>query len=156
MTGAKTIMAGGPWLGTDVNVSLDRRALVKGWVVAVGIWLLAGMGLILTVELSLNEVFAGPTFLGSFFPLFAAVSVGLALVAGAPGAMALAWLLRPVRAKWCPVAVFYLLPTLLLAIPVGFAANGNPQATLAVGSVLGVCSAAGRAAVIHDEPDIAA
>lgn len=72
--------------------------------------------------------------------------------------MALVWLQRPVRAPWVHVAVFYLVPTLLLAIPVGFAAAGNPLATLVLGSALAVFSAEGRAAVIkdaviHDEPD---
>lgn len=75
--------------------------------------------------------------------------------------MALVWLQRPVRAQWVHVAVFYLVPTLLLAIPVGFAAAGNPLATLVLGSALAVFSAEGRAAVIkdaviHDEPDAAA
>lgn len=133
------------------RVELDARAIAKGWAVTVALWLAVLFFYFwMSNTLYAPEPGSAPSDgLGYWTIIFALVSVAVALVAGLPLGLVLSWVLSPIRQQWIHVSAFFAVPTLVLAIPF-LAEPGNGLAPLGLGAVLGLCCAAGRAAIIRN------
>ncbi|MFB0835732.1 hypothetical protein ACX8Z9_04825 [Arthrobacter halodurans] len=132
-------------------VVLDSYAIAKGWFIAVVVWLVGALLLFLGLDASTVKE-PGTLYIDnvSIWPVFAIVSVAAAIAIGLPLGLLLARLLRPVRNQWIHVGAFFAVPALLFAWPLGFLFGGGFPGGLMLGSLIGVCSAISRAAIIRN------
>lgn len=75
---------------------------------------------------------------------------GVALVVGAPVAVALAYVLRPVRNQWIHVGAFFLGTTLVFWVLGALAGFGWLTGSLGVWATVGFAAAIGRLAIWKD------
>lgn len=73
-------------------------------------------------------------------------AAGLGLFTALPVALALGFLLRPVRSQWLHVLAFFLVPTAIAWLLIGLVVR-SVAVPLLMALAIGVCAAAGRAAV---------
>lgn len=137
-------------VGSRLLVVLDSYAIAKGWFIAVVVWLVGALLLSLGLDASTVKE-PGTLYIDnvSIWPVFAIVSVAAAIAIGLPLGLLLAHLLRPVRNQWIHVVVFFAAPALLFAWPLGFLFGWGFLGGLMLGSLIGVCSAIGRATIIR-------
>jgi hypothetical protein len=133
-----------------VRVRLDGYAFVKGWAITVTLWLLGGLVWAWAADATRVEQ-PGIAYIDyiHLWPVFAFVSFFVAVGLG-PLAFLLSYLLRPIRQQWLHVLGFYALFTSLPAVALAFTSAPGILLAVGLGSLLGICAAAGRAAVIRD------
>ena len=150
--GDDTFMANyAPYGQQRFEVRLDGYAFIKGWAVTVALWLTGGL-IWAWVSDAVHVRRPGTAYTDSLalWPLFAFVSVFVAIGLG-PLAYLLGYLLRrPVQRQWLHVLGFYALFTALPAAALAFIPTPGILLPIGLGSLLGICAAAGRAAVIRD------
>lgn len=133
------------------RIVLGPFALIKGWFIAVTVWV--GTLCVLLVGQELLSA-ASPERDGNYIPamalavLFWGYMVGL-VVAG-PLGWALAFLLRPVRKQWLHVAAFFAVPTVLFWVLGALLGFGWSVGLLGLWATVGAASALGRFAVRKD------
>lgn len=132
------------------QVRLDGYAFVKGWVITVVLWLVGGLIWAWGADATRVEQ-PGTAYIDyiHLWPTFAFVSFFVAVGLG-PLAFLLSYLLRPIRQQWLHVLGFYALFTALPAVALAFTSALGILLSIGLGSLLGICAAAGRAAVIRD------
>jgi hypothetical protein len=126
--------------------SFDGYAVVKGWIVTVGLWLGFTLALAVYWDARSDEYYSGQLDNVDFWPMFAVASLVVALLAGLPLALLLDRVLRRVQVPWLHVAAFFVLFTLLpVALFIRDIVFPGPGISLGC-AVLGACAAIGRAA----------
>lgn len=132
------------------QVRLDGYAFAKGWVITVATWLIGGFIWAWWSDSTRVEE-PNTAYIDSLplWPIFAVVSVGVAALLGAPLAFLLVCLLRSVRPQWVHVVAFFVVFTTVTAVVFSIVSPaGGTLPFLGLGSLLGICAAAGRAAII--------
>lgn len=133
----------GPGAGRS---SFDGYAVMKGWIVTVGLWLGFALALAVYWDARRDEHYSGQLDSVGFWPMFAVVSLVVALLAGLPLALLLDRVLRRVQVPWLHVAAFFVLFTLLpAALFIRDTVFSDPGTFLGC-AVLGACAGLGRAA----------
>ncbi|MFT4469692.1 hypothetical protein ACMX2H_07230 [Arthrobacter sulfonylureivorans] len=127
------------------RVVLGSYAFVKGWLVAHGSW----FAFSLTVSI-IDTVISPDSAALSFWGLALMVSFFFAALLGAPVALALAALLRPLRRQWIHVLVFAVgLGGFTWAVFASLAPDTGALPAV-VAAIAGTAAGLGRAAVIPD------
>ncbi|MET3922731.1 hypothetical protein ABIB26_003692 [Arthrobacter sp. UYEF20] len=128
------------------RVTLGAYAFIKGWLVSFGAWF--AFSLLVTIidsfssQTSLAWSLWGVVLLFSFF---------IAVLIGAPAALVLSLLLRPVRRQWIHVLAFGAGFALLTTAIVYLLVPGTPAALpLGLAAVVGTATGLGRSAIRHD------
>ncbi|MFF5791785.1 hypothetical protein ACFY5D_07045 [Paeniglutamicibacter sp. NPDC012692] len=130
--------------------SIDGYAVAKGCLVTVGAWLVGSLIWAIWIEVTRAvEPDVGYIPYLEIWPVFALVSVMLAMIAGFPLALLLDRVLRSVESPLIHVAVFLAFFTLLPAIPLGLSLGDDWILAYGYSSLLGVCAALGRAAAFR-------
>ncbi|MFL4474606.1 hypothetical protein ACIPVK_11470 [Paeniglutamicibacter sp. MACA_103] len=126
--------------------SFDWYAVVKGWTVTVGLWLGFGLALALYWDARSEHRLIYQLDSVDFWPMFAAASLVVALLAGFPLALLLDRVLRRWQLPWLHVAAFFAFFTLLPAsLFIRDSMFWQPEAFLGC-AALGACAGLGRAA----------
>ncbi|TJY68896.1 hypothetical protein E4J89_13555 [Arthrobacter sp. CAU 1506] len=127
------------------RVVLGSHAFFKGWLVAFGSW----FAFSLTISI-IDTVVSPDSAALSFWGLALMVSFFFAALLGAPAALAVAALLRPVRRQWIHVLVFAVgLGGFTWAVFAGLAPETGALPAV-VAAIAGTAAGLGRAAVIPD------
>ncbi|MGM0929259.1 MAG: hypothetical protein ACQEXN_06090 [Actinomycetota bacterium] len=127
------------------RVVLNRYAFFKGWLLAFGSWF------VFSLVLSIIDTVISPSSAAlSFWGLVLMVSFLFAALLGAPFALVLSLLLRPVRQQWIHVLVFTAgIGGFSWAVFAGLAPNTGALPAV-VAAIAGITAGLGRAAVIPD------
>ncbi|WP_455834087.1 hypothetical protein [Pseudarthrobacter siccitolerans] len=123
------------------GVTLTGKALIKGLLISSTCWI-AGL-LIVVWQFS-------PQYLGGFALMILIGGYGVAMVVGAPLAVALAYVLRPVRNQWIHLAAFFAGTTLVFWVLGALAGFGWFTGSLGVWASVGLAAAIGRLAIWKD------
>ncbi len=130
--------------------SIDGYAVAKGSLVTVGAWLVGSLILAIWIEVTrVVEPDVGYIPYLEIWPVFAIVSVMLAMFAGFPLALLLDRVLRGIESPVVHVAAFLAFFTLLPAIPLGCSLGDDWIQAYGYSSLLGICAAIGRAAAFR-------
>lgn len=141
-------MKGKSPVSSTYRVVLGSSAFIKGWLIAVLLWV-TPLGLFLVARELIASAQSGD---GTTHAPGVALAVllygfGAALVFAAPLAWVLAYLLRPVRNQWVHVAVFFAAPTLVFWTAGGLLGFGWSLGALGFWATVGAAAAIGRFAV---------
>lgn len=129
-------------------VVLEAFAFIKGWFIAVTLWVAGLCVIFVAQELGSPALSEGGAnhWLGLAL-LILMYAYGVALVFAAPLAWLLGYLLRPVRNQWIHVAAFFAVPTLLFLTLGGVLGFGWTLENLGFWATVGAAAALGRWAV---------
>lgn len=133
------------------RVVLDAYGLIKGWLIATSLWvgvLLIAVAAFFGVPAVQNGTDAG--HLWGVLGMAAFYGFGVALLAAAPLAWVLAYLLRPVPNQWVHIGAFFVVPTLVFWVLGSVLAFGWQPVMLLPWATVGAAAAIGRWAVRKD------
>ncbi|WP_432245446.1 hypothetical protein ACRB8A_01810 [Arthrobacter sp. G.S.26] len=130
------------------QVVLQAPAFIKGWLITTTLW----VGLLATIIAISHVVTAFRSGTDAWtgwgvVPLALFYGYGTALLAGAPLAWVLAFLLRPVRRQWIHVGAFFAAPTLVFWGLGGLLGLGWHPGLLGLWATVGAAAAVGRWAI---------
>ena len=127
------------------RVILGRYAFIKGWLVAVGAWFA------ISLVLSIIDQLSSPNSAAlNFWGLMLTIGLFFAAALGAPFALLLGMLLRPVRRQWVHVLAFAAGLAALTWGTVALLAPGTGPLPAVLAAIAGTAAGIGRAAVIRD------
>lgn len=127
------------------RVVLGNYGLIKGVLVAGGLWLAAATALFIVLSVQEPAEPAPDVSLFGLWLYLMALFGGLSLLVGFPVGVVLGLLLRPVRRQWIHVAAFFALPAAVLWAVFGFDPFGGAAA-----ASIGIAAAVGRLSVCRN------
>ncbi|WP_157370989.1 MULTISPECIES: hypothetical protein [unclassified Arthrobacter] len=134
--------------GGRTPVVLGPFAFIKGWLIAVVLWV-AGLCIVQVTQeiISSRQADGGANFVPGMIMMLVVYGFGTALLVATPLAALLAFLLRPVQNQWLHVAAFFAVPTLTYWVLGGLLGLGWTLAALGFWATVGASAAVGRLAV---------